>query len=100
MPANMRVIKIRFSTKDCQACPVLSLCTSSKSRVPRRLLSVRPQQQYEALQAARKRQVTEDFSRQYALRQGIEATISEGACEPLTYGALAILVWTRPTSSM
>ncbi len=72
------VIKIRFSTKDCQACPVLSLCTSSQARAPRRLLSVRPQQQYEALQAARKLQATKEFSQQYALRQGIEATISQG----------------------
>jgi len=72
------VIKIRFSTTDCQACPVLALCTSSKSRAPRRLLSVRPQPQYEALQAARKQQATKEFSQQYALRQGIEATISQG----------------------
>jgi len=72
------VIKIRFSTTDCQACPVLSLCTSSKSRAPRRLLSVRPQPQYEALQAARKLQATKEFSKQYALRSGIEATISQG----------------------
>ena len=47
------VIKIRFSTKDCQACPLVTRCTFSHSRVPRRLLSIRPQQQYEALQAAR-----------------------------------------------
>ncbi len=73
------VIKIRFSTKDCQVCPVVSLCTSSKSRAPRRLVSVRPQQQYEALQAARKLQATKEFSEQYALRQGIEATISEAS---------------------
>jgi transposase len=72
------VIKIRFSTKDCQACPVLTSCTSSQSRAPRRLLSVRPQEQYEALQAARKQQATKEFSQQYALRQGIEATISQG----------------------
>jgi len=72
------VIKRRFSTKDCQVCPALSLCTSSTSRAPRRLLSVRPQQQYEALQTARKRQATKEFSEQYALRQGIEATISQG----------------------
>jgi transposase len=72
------VIKIRFSTKDCQACPALAMCTASKSRAPRRLLSVRPQQQYEALQAARKLQTTKEFSKHYALRQGIEATISQG----------------------
>jgi transposase len=72
------VIKIRFSTKDCQQCPVLSFCTSSTSRTPRRLLSVRPQEQYEALQAARKHQATKEFSQHYALRSGIEATISQG----------------------
>jgi transposase len=72
------VIKIRFSTKDCQQCPVLSFCTSSNSRAPRRLLSVRPQEQYEALQAARKLQATKEFSQHYALRSGIEATISQG----------------------
>jgi len=78
-PRHHEVIKIRFSTKDCQVCPVVSLCTSSKSRAPRRLVSVRPQHQYEALQAARKLQATKEFSEQYALRQGIEATISEAS---------------------
>ena len=72
------VIKIRFSTKDCQACPLLSRCTSSKSRAPRRLLTVQPQARYEALQAARRRQATRAFSLQYALRSGIEATFSQG----------------------
>lgn len=72
------VIKIRFSTKDCQHCPRLALCTCSKSRAPRRLLSVQPQAQYQALQEARRRQHTSAFARQYALREGVEATISQG----------------------
>jgi len=71
-------IKIRFSTKDCQACPSQMQCTHSQSRVPRRLLSVRPQEQYQALQAARQRQTTPTFTKQYAARSGIEATISQG----------------------
>jgi transposase len=71
-------IKIRFSTKDCQACPSQTQCTHSQSRVPRRLLSVRPQEQYQALQAARERQTTKAFTKQYAARSGIEATISQG----------------------
>jgi len=58
---------------------VLASCTSSKARAPRRLLSVRPQHQYEALQAARKRQATKGFSKRYALRSGIEAMISEAS---------------------
>jgi transposase len=72
------VIKIRFSTKDCQACPLLTRCTFSQSRAPRRLLTVRPRDQYQALQAARRRQTTSAFAKQYALRSGIEATISQG----------------------
>ncbi|HEU5377531.1 MAG TPA: transposase [Ktedonobacteraceae bacterium] len=72
------VIKIRFSTKDCRACPSQMACTHSQSKVPRRLLTVRPQEQYQALQAARQRQTTKTFLKQYALRSGIEATMSQG----------------------
>jgi len=39
---------------------------------------VRPQAQYQALQAARRRQQTPAFVKQYALRAGVEATISQG----------------------
>lgn len=73
-----QVIKIRFSTKDCRACPRQMQCTHSESRAPRRLLTVRPQEQYEALQAARRRQTTKAFDKQYAIRSGIEATMSQG----------------------
>jgi transposase len=72
------VIKIRFSTTDCQGTPRLTSCTSSQSPTPRRLITVRPQQQHEALQAARRREQTPAFARQYARREGIEATISQG----------------------
>src|SRR5437016_14278082 len=40
--------------------------------------TVRPQAQHEALQAARRRQQTRAFTKEYALREGIEATISQG----------------------
>jgi len=39
---------------------------------------VRPQQQYQALQAARQRQATEAFKTTYAMRAGIEGTLSQG----------------------
>jgi transposase len=39
---------------------------------------VRPQAQHAALQAARRRQRTSTFRQTYALRAGIEATISQG----------------------
>jgi Transposase DDE domain len=74
-----QVIKIRFSTKDCRACPLVARCTFSRSHAPRRLLTIRPRDQYEALHAARRRQTTRGFAQPYALRSGIEATISEAS---------------------
>ena len=39
---------------------------------------MRPQAEWQALQAARKRQATEEFKQQYAIRAGIEGTLSQG----------------------
>ena len=72
------VIKIKFSTTDCGSCPLLTRCTRSEKKYKRRTITVRPQAQHEALQAARRRQQTRAFTKQYALREGIEATISQG----------------------
>jgi transposase len=72
------VIKIKFSTTDCGRCPVQVHCIRSEKQYKRRTITIRPQAQYEALQAARRRQKTAAFARQYALREGIEATISQG----------------------
>ncbi len=70
------VIRIRFDRATCRACEVRALCTTAKD-APRQL-TVRPQAQHEALQAARQRQETEEFKAQYALRAGAESTISQG----------------------
>jgi transposase len=72
------VIKIKFSTKTCGPCPLQVHCIRSEKKYKRRTITVRPQAQHEALQAARRRQQTRAFAKQYALRQGIEATISQG----------------------
>jgi transposase len=72
------VIKIKFAMQDCRPCPSRQQCTHSQSASPRRVLTVRPQQQYQALQAARQRQATEEFKTQYAVRAGIEGTLSQG----------------------
>jgi transposase len=71
------VIKIKFSTKDCQACPSLRLCTQSIRHV-RRTVTIRPQEQYAALQARRQQETTQDFKRLYAMRAGVEGTLSQG----------------------
>jgi transposase len=71
------VIKIKFSTKDCQACPSLRLCTHSIRHV-RRTVTIRPKEQYDALQARRQYETTKDFKALYATRAGVEGTISQG----------------------
>lgn len=71
------VIKIKFSTTDCQACPSRSLCTQS-SRHIRRTVTIRPREQYEALKQRREQEQTREFKQVYAKRAGIEGTISQG----------------------
>ena len=70
------VIRIRFDGSTCRACPARRACTSAKD-APRQL-TVRPQAYHEALQAARHRQETTEFKAQYALRAGVESSLSQG----------------------
>jgi transposase len=72
------VIKVKFASKDCRRCDHIAQCIRSKKRYPRRTLTIRPQPQYQALQAARQREATETFQAEYARRAGIEGTISRG----------------------
>jgi transposase len=70
------VIHIRFARSDCQACPLRRQCTHSQH--PARVLTVRPRDQHQALQAARQRQTTAAFKDAYAARAGVEGTLSQG----------------------
>src|SRR5262249_46189299 len=70
------VVRIRFDRATCRACPVRSACTTAKE-APRQL-TVRPQAHHEALQAARQRQETPACKVQYALRSGVESSLSQG----------------------
>jgi transposase len=70
------VIRIRFDGATCLACPSRRACTSAQA-APRQL-TVRPQVDHEALQAARQRQETPEFTAQYALRAGVESHLSQG----------------------
>jgi transposase len=66
------VVRIRFDRATCRACPARQMCTWAKN-APRQL-TVRPQAQHEAIQAARQRQETTEFKAQYARRAGVEGT--------------------------
>ena len=68
-------VEVMFGTTDCSECPARMLCTHAKR--PRRKLTFRPQVYHEQLLAIREYQQTEDFKERYALRSGIEGTISQ-----------------------
>jgi transposase len=68
------VIQIKFSMRDCKPCAHHAQCCDGA----RRMITIRPRAQYEALQAARTRQAGADFAATYGQRAGIEGTISQG----------------------
>lgn len=70
------IVNIRFPRAACAACPSRARCTRSVTG-PREL-TVRPQAQHQALQAARRRQHTAEFKAQYDARAGVEGTLSQG----------------------
>lgn len=71
-------IHSRFSPSDCGPCPSRARCTRSEAKHPRRSISIRPPEQYEALQRRREREGTAEYAREYARRAGVEGTISQG----------------------
>jgi transposase len=68
------VIKVKFSATDCRRCPSRPECTRST----RRTLTLRPREQYEALEAAREREGSAEFRHEYSRRAGVEGTLSAG----------------------
>jgi transposase len=74
-PRGNEVISIKFAVRDCRPCPQRSACT--RTTLGRRILTIRPREQFEALQQARARQKTEQYKKEYAHRAGVEGTISQ-----------------------
>jgi transposase len=70
------MIHVDFAKAACAACPARALCTRATT-VPR-TLTLQPQAEHEAIQAARQRQETPEFATQYLRRAGIEGTLSQG----------------------
>ena len=69
-------VKIHFPTQPCQACSVKVHCT--RAQKTGRVLHLRPHAQHMALQQARDYQQSDDFKQRYAVRAGIEGTLSQG----------------------
>jgi transposase len=70
------VVRIRFDRATCRVCPTRQVCPTAKDAPRQR--TVRPQAHYEAIQAARQRQETPECKAQYALRSGVESSLSHG----------------------
>ncbi|MDQ3802298.1 MAG: IS1182 family transposase [Acidobacteriota bacterium] len=68
------VIRIKFARKECRMCRSREHCAGREAR---RTLTIRPEEQYKALQAARERERTAEYAKEYARRAGVEGTISQ-----------------------
>jgi transposase len=69
------VVAIYFSRSECRHCPSRADCTRAAAG---RRLTLRPEAEYRALQAARERQKTPEFLQEYACRAGVEGTHTQG----------------------
>ncbi len=72
------MVKIKFSLLECRDCPSRTKCLTPRAKLPRRSLTIRPEEQYHALRAARERAASAAFAAEYAARAGVEGTISQG----------------------
>ncbi|MDX3763314.1 transposase [Streptomyces sp. AK02-04a] len=69
-------IQVKFAKADCQACPVRPQCTAFATR-PRALALLPTRELHEIQTHNRLDQTTEEWQRRYAIRAGIEATLSQ-----------------------
>lgn len=70
-------ITVKFRKRTCARCPVRSRCTRANPAQSGRTLVLRQEEQYRALNSARTQQQQMDWFKKYALRAGIEGTISQ-----------------------
>jgi transposase len=70
------VVHRRFARADGAACAVRAPCTHAAGQP--RTLTGRTRAQHAALQAARPRQTTDAFQKPYAVRAGVDGTLSHG----------------------
>jgi transposase len=75
-PEGRPYIIASFRRQDCQACPARPLCTQAQPQGRR--LRLPPQDQYEALAAARAWYASEEGIERYKQRAGVEGTLSQG----------------------
>jgi transposase len=69
-------IQVRFHQQDCRACHTRAFCTQATQAA--RSLTLHPQAEFEALQAARAWYASEEGQERYKRRAGVEGTLSQG----------------------
>jgi hypothetical protein len=72
---GLPVARVYFSRRDCGPCPSRAQCVTSKKG--HRSLTLRPQDDHQALQMARALQKTDEWKQRYKIRAGVEGTISQ-----------------------
>lgn len=73
---QQRIELIRFPRRVCESCPVREHCTQGSKQG--RTLNLNGQEAHQALVQRRQEQFQPKFLQQYAIRAGIEGTISQG----------------------
>jgi len=68
-------VEISFAAATCRVCPLRERCTRATTHG--RTLTLKPQPAHNRLEEARATQTTPEFKKRYALRAGIEGTISQ-----------------------
>jgi transposase len=76
-PGQRPYIRTQFRAADCSGCPSRARCTRSHAGRRGRVLALLPRREHEALAAARARGETAAGRALYALRRGVEGTISQ-----------------------
>ena len=66
-------IKIKFSVIECRPCVQREECT----RIERRILTIRPKEEFLALEEARQREKTSEYAEVYKKRAGVEGSLSQ-----------------------
>lgn len=72
---QLPIIRVAFSRTDCNACPRRQDCTRSPTNP--RVLNLKPQAEHNILQQTRQTHNTDEFRQRYAIRAGVEGTISQ-----------------------
>ncbi|MEV6869095.1 IS1182 family transposase [Streptosporangium subroseum] len=71
------ITQVRFSGTDCDPCPIRGQCTRSAGGTYGRTLTLLTRPLQQVLDARRREQQTQEWKDRYAIRAGIEATISQ-----------------------